>query len=466
MKTIVMKFGGTSVENAGRILNSAKIVAQEARKNRVVVVASALAGVTDQILKCTNAAARTDEETLRACLETIRARHEEMVAELFPEPQRGQVLVGIQAILQRLHDFCFALLQLRAITPQLLDVSLGMGEKMSNQIFAALLQHMGHTSMYVDSVDVLVTDDRFGDATADLEATRLKAEEILVPHLKNNCIPVVTGYAGATPKGQPTTLGRGGSDSSATIIGSVLNCDEIWIWTDVDGVLTADPRLGVKARILPEVTFAEAIELSYYGAKVIHHKAIRPAMEKNIPVWIKNSFKPEVAGTKITAHASTTQGPIKGVSAITKASLITLSVRDDIYAAADILGRLFLRLGHDHVDILFSTQSSAENAFGLVLRGEDTDRVRTFIERIFRTELKHGVLKSVKVEKDLAVIAILGEAMKGSYGIIARLFAAVARCKVSVIAVAQGATELSICFAVQASSASEVIRAIHKEFLE
>jgi aspartate kinase len=215
---------------------------------------------------------------------------------------------------------------------------------------------------------------------------------------------------------------------------------------------------------LPEITFAEAIELSYYGAKVIHHKAIRPAMERGIPVLIKNSFAPQVPGTRIAASGGASDAPIKAVTAIANAALITLCARHDLYVAADILGRLFLRLGHDHVDVLFSTQSSAENSLGLVLRGEDADRVQASIERVFRSEIKHGVLKGVDIVRDLAVVAVLGERMKGVPGILARLFTSVSKCNVSVIAAAQGASELSICFAVPSRDASAVVKAVHDEF--
>jgi aspartate kinase len=459
-----MKFGGTSVENAERIRSGAGLVAEQASQHQVLVVVSALAKTTDQILACTQAAARGDEQSLAEGLKTIQRRHEGVVAELFGDSRGDKVRDRLESLQRQLHDFCFALLQLRSITPQLLDVALPMGEKMSAQIFSAVLAEMGTSSVYVDSASFLITDDRFGDATADLELTEAHAERVLRPLLQTGSVPVVTGYSGITSKGQPTTLGRGGSDSSATIAGSVLRCDEIWIWTDVDGVLSTDPRISPEARILEEISFAEAIELSYYGAKVIHHKAVRPAMERGIPVRIKNSFRPQVPGTRIGVSAARGDGPIKAVTAIPKATLITVCARHDLYIAADVLGRLFLRLGHEHVDVLFSTQSSAENSLGLVLRGEDTDRVLASIERLFRSEIKHGVLRGVDVVRDLAVIAVMGESMKGVPGILARLFTSVARCNVSVIAAAQGASELSICFAVPAGDASTVVKEVHDEF--
>jgi aspartate kinase len=339
-----------------------------------------------------------------------------------------------------------------------------MGELMSALIFAALLEQNGQKSRFVDSAEVVTTDDKFGNASPDFDSTKLNATAILLPMVEKDIIPVTTGFRGATADKRPTTLGRGGSDFSATILGSVLSCDEVWIWTDVDGVLTADPRICPDATTLPEVTYTEAMELSYYGAKVIHPKAIVPVMERGIPVWIKNSFRPELTGTKIVPSVLASILPVKSVSAVPKAALITLSSRHDVNSM-ELFGRLFLRLGHEHIDILFSTQSSSENALGLVLRDEDMELALSTIKRLFKHELKHGIMNKVAVQRDVGVVAVLGQSMKGVHGILARLFTRVNDCKVSVIAVAQGASELNICFAVPAVSVPDVVRAVHEEFL-
>jgi aspartate kinase len=468
MSFVVMKFGGTSVGTAERIRLSAQIVADAARQHRVVVVVSALSGITDLILKSVAAARRGSSAELNGHLHEIEARHEAVLNELFGSRpvtlSDGEALpTSVRSVVEQFRAFCSAVLMLRSTTPQVLDVALPIGERMSALIFAAVLQQLGLKSEFVDSARVLVTDEHFGDASPDMEATRSRALEVLLPIVKRSVVPVVTGYSGATRSGQPTTLGRGGSDSSATIFGAALGADEVWIWTDVDGVLTADPRICPGARTLPEITFREAIELSYYGAKVIHHKAIRPVMEAGIPVWIKNSFRPEVPGTRIAGHTSGNVFPVKAVTAVTPASLITLTTRRDIHFA-EIFGRLFLRLGHDNVDVLFSTQSSSENSLGLVLRQQETEHVVTAIERLFRMELKHGLLDPIGVQNDIACIAVMGESMKGVTGILGRLFSAVAARRLSVIAVAQGASELNISFAVDAARAADAVVAVHEEF--
>jgi len=465
MSRIVMKFGGTSVGDTEPIRQAANTVRQYSLDDhQIVVVVSAMSKVTDLILTTINAARVGNANEMAQGLKQLSDRHDRTLSDLFKGEYLESLSREIRAVMQRLRDFCSAVLLLGSATPQVMDMALPLGEQMSALIFAARLNQLGVKAKFIDSSRVLVTDDKFGDASPDMDTTRNKCHQVLHPLLEQRNIPVVMGYSGATVDGHVTTLGRGGSDSSATIVGAALDADEIWIWTDVDGVLTADPRICSDAVTLSEITFAEAIELSYYGAKVIHRKAIRPAMEQKIPVLIKNSFKPEVRGTKIVESLPESNHPVKAVTAVTNASLVTLTTRRDTHFA-EIFGRLFLRMGHEHVDVLFSTQSSSEDSLGLVLREQDTEQVVHAIQRLFRTELKHGVLNPVSVHRDVAVVAVLGSGMKGTCGILGRLFSAVASASVSVIAVAQGASELNICFAVEASRVNDVLRAVHREFL-
>lgn len=465
MSLIVMKFGGTSVGSTERIRQAAGIAQRHAQQgDDIVVVVSAMSKVTDLILSVLNAARSGKAKEMEAGLQQLRTRHEQVLSELNDGEARKSASAEVETTLQRLEEFCSALLLLGSSTPQVMDMVLPLGEQMSAHLFVACLRELGGEGAFVDSARVVATDDKFGDAAPDMEGTRRQCHDVIQPLLRQGKIPVVMGYSGATPTGQVTTLGRGGSDYSGTILGAAMDANEVWIWTDVDGVLTADPRVCSDAVTLPEITFAEAIELSYYGAKVIHRKAIWPAMERGIPVWIKNSFKPEVPGTRIVQSLPPSNHPVKAVTAVTQAALITLTTRRDVYFA-EIFGRLFLRLGHERVDVLFSTQSSSEESLGLVLREPDADRVVHAIQRLFRTELKHDVLNPIGIQRDIAVIAVLGSGMKGTSGIIGRLFSVVAATNVSVIAVAQGASELNICFAVAASRVDDVVRAVHKEFL-
>lgn len=463
-KLIVMKFGGTSVGDASRFRQCAGIVSKAAQNDRIIVVVSAMAGITDLIFRTIEAARYGDSATTESSLNEFEERHRELVRELFPSGERYTAFGFVERVFDQLRKSSKALLTLRTeISPQTMDSLVALGERISAWALAHYLERNGCAAECVAAEKVITTDNNFGNAAPDMQATRENCESVLLPMLERRAVSVIGGYSGATADGHTTTLGRGGSDYSATIIGAAAGADEVWIWTDVDGVLTADPRICPDATMLAEISFAEAIELAYYGAKVIHPRAAYPAAEAGIPVWIKNSFRPEVQGTRITQKATSMNSPVKSVTCVKKASLITLVTRGDIHPV-ELWGRLFVRLGQEQIEVLFATQSSPEHALGLVLRQEDEARVLKLIRYIFRVELAQGLLLPIEANDQIAVVAVLGESMKGTCGILGRVFSAVARREVSVIAVAQGASELSICFAVPAADAAVVVRSIHDEF--
>jgi len=459
-----MKFGGTSVGNAGRFRQCAEIVHQSARTDRVIVVVSAVAGVTDLIFRAIDAARHGDSSAAAEHLEKFDRLHRNLLDELFSGNRRGQGLNFLSEIVDRLEKAVRALIELRSgISAETTDSLVALGERISAWMLAGCLEQSDCCSQFVAAEDAIATDSTFGSAVPDFAATKEKCLQRLFPILERGIVPVVAGYSGANPDGRTTTLGRGGSDYSATIIGAAAGADEVWIWTDVDGVLTADPRICPEAATLPEISFAEAIELAYYGAKVIHPRAAYPAVDAGFPVWIKSSFRPEAQGTRITRAPAPLSSAVKSVTCVKEATLLTLASRSDVHPA-ELWGRLFLRLGQEQIETLFATQSSPEHTLGLLLRKEDSARVVKLINTIFLMELAQKVLNPVDVNDSVAVVAVLGESMKGTCGILGRVFSAVARCQVSVIAVAQGASELSICFAVPAASAAQVVRAVHDEF--
>lgn len=462
-RLIIMKFGGTSVGNAARFRQCAEIISRAAQQDRIVVVVSAMAGITDLIFSAIDAARHGDAAKTQEHLCRFEKLHRDLLAELFvPQHEEASQFAG--QVFEQLQRSSQALLTLRSdISPQTMDSLVALGERISSWALAHYMQNHGTPSEFIRAEDVIITDSNFGSASPDMEATRSSCNKALQPVLERGAVPVVGGYSGATVEGRTTTLGRGGSDYSATIIGAAAGADEVWIWTDVDGVLTADPRICPGATTLPEISFDEAIELAYYGAKVIHPRAAYPAANAEIPVWIKNSFRPEVQGTRITRMAALGVSPVKSVTCVKKATLISLVTRRDIHPV-ELWGRLFLRLGQEQIEVLFATQSSPEHALGLVLRAEDGPRVLRLINNIFRIELAQGILSPVEVNDDIAVVAVLGQSMKGTCGILGRVFSSVARCEVSVIAVAQGASELSICFAVPANDVAQVVRSVHDEF--
>lgn len=461
---IVMKFGGTSVGNAERFRQCAMILGGAARRDRVIAVVSAVAGVTDLIFRTIEATRQGDAEATRLNLRKFESLHQTLIAGLFGGLQPSAAFEFFGQVFAQFRGACMALLTLRTeISAETRDSLVSTGERLSAWLLADYLSQTGASGEFVRAEDAIVTDSNFGNAAPDMEATAARCRETLLPMVARGHVAVVAGYSGATHDGRTTTLGRGGSDYSATIIGAATHANEVWIWTDVDGVLSADPRLCPDASILPEITFAEAIELAYYGAKVIHPKAAYPALEAGFPIWIKNSFRPEVPGTKITLAGRPAESPVKAVTCVTHATLMTLVTRGDVHPA-ELFGRLFMRLGQERIDMLFATQSSPEHALGLVLRREDSARMMKLIQTTFRMELAQGILNAPAVRDDVAVVAVLGESMRGTFGVLARLFSAVAATRVSVIAVAQGASELSICFAVPSESCADVVRAVHAEF--
>jgi aspartate kinase len=465
-RLIVMKFGGTSVGNAERFRQCAAIVSKAAKHDRIVVVVSAMAGVTDLIFKTIEAARLADTPATEAYLQKFERLHRKLAESLFEDPRLNAANDYIAVVIAQLKNACHALSALKSdVSAQTADSLVALGERISAWTLAGYLQQTGTHAEFVCAEQVIVTDSNFGNAAPDIEATRTQCKQSLLPLLERGSVPIVAGYSGADALGKSTTLGRGGSDYSATIIGAATSADEVWIWTDVDGVLTADPRMCPDATTLPEISFEEAIELAYYGAKVIHPKAAYPAANAGFPVWIKNSFRPEIAGTKVTHDARPANSPVKSVTSVKDAALISLFTRRDVHPV-ELWGRLFLRLGQEQIEVLFATQSSPEHALGLVLRKADAARVLQLINSIFRIELAQGVLLPAEVNNDIAVVAVLGESMKGTCGILGRVFSAVARCNESVIAVAQGASELSICFAVSAARSAEVVRAVHDEFCQ
>ena len=280
---------------------------------------------------------------------------------------------------------------------------------------------------------------------------------------RRGAIPVVTGFRGATREGLSTTLGRGGSDYSGTLVGAALDAKEIWIWTDVDGVMTADPRLVATARIIPEISYREAIELSFFGAKVLHPKTIQPVMKKKIPVWIKNSFNPSCPGTKIAPASANGHIGVKAITSVSKADLITISGKDTL-SFTEIAAKVFASLSQEEIATLMVTQSSADNVLCFAVHNTDLKRVKTKLEKVFELEILHDYMAALEVMPHVAIVVAIGENMKGTPGIAGRAFGALGRRGINIIAIAQGSSELSISFAVKSSDVKEAVKAIHEEF--
>ena len=460
---IVMKFGGTSVGSAERMRCVGEIVGQHAQHAEVVVVVSAMGGVTDMLIRAATEASKGDREHWKGVRQELARRHREVADQLLTASEQATVLPRLAEQLTNLENLCSGFSLVREVTPRAMDTLSSLGEVMSATLMAAILRSSGVAAEAVDATELIVTDNNFGNASPFLEETNAKTRQRLAAIRRHGAIPVVTGFRGGTRDGVCTTLGRGGSDYSATIVGAALDADEVWIWTDVDGVMTADPRLVPAARIIPEISYREAIELSFFGAKVLHPKTIQPVMKKKIPVWIKNSFNPSCPGTKIVPLPTDRTPGVKAITAVSNADLVTISGKDTL-GFPRLATRVFNGLHLEDVTTLMVTQSSADNVLCFAIHDGDLPRVRARLEKTFELEMLHEYVGTLEVMAKIAIIVTVGENMKGTPGIAGRSFGALGRKGINIIAIAQGSSELSISFAVKSADVKEAVRAIHEEF--
>src|SRR6202008_1828799 len=311
--------------------------------------------------------------------------------------------------------------------------------------------------------ELIMTDSFHGGAEPLTGATREKSQKRIGPLLEKGIVPVVTGFIGATSDGLLTTLGRGGSDYSATILGAALDAEEIIIWTDVEGVLTADPRLVSEARTIPEISYREAGELAYFGARVLHPKTLRPVLPASIPVWIRNSFAPERAGTKISQQGRSIGGGVKALTAIRDVALISVG-GPGIVGVPDVVGRTFSTTAELRANVLLISQSSSQNDICFIVAAADAQRTVEALRREFAQDLSHEVVEHITVDPKIAIVAVVGENMRGTPGVAGRTFNALGREGVNIIAIAQGSSEANISFVVEDGAMKQALLATHREF--
>ena len=460
----VMKFGGTSVGDATRIARSAQIVASAAKQKRVVVVVSAMSGVTNRLIDAAKRSGEGDVEAGKVLIDALRKQHRAVLAELVPtEASRVAIERKLEDVLaegKRLYD---GTAMLRELTPRTLDVISSLGERLCAPMFAGTLSQLGTKSVSIEATQVIVTDSFHGGADPRAEETRKKAEQTILPLLNAGETPVVTGFIGATPDGKLTTLGRGGSDYSATILGAALDADEIIIWTDVEGVLTADPRLVPDARTIPEISYREAAELAYFGAKVLHPKTLRPVLPAGIPVWIRNSFAPEKPGTKITQKGKSIGGGVKALTAICDVALISLG-GPGIVGVPDVIGRTFTTTAELRADVLLISQSSSQNDICFLVSKPHAHATVDALRKEFAQDLAHEVVDHITLDPNVAIVAVVGENMRGTPGVAGKTFNALGQEKVNLIAIAQGSSETNISFVVDDKSMQAALKVLHREF--
>lgn len=451
-KPIVMKFGGTSMKDAATIRTSAGIARSSAGDRRVVAIVSAMDQVTELLLDLASAAAGDNRSSVHQLMAQVRAKHEQAAKEL---GGRGPDLV--RAELDRLDRLVAGIAAVGELTPRSKDAVVAFGEQLSTILMGVAMDCRSFTGGQAG----ITTDEHFGKASPLMELSLHQLRTTLGPVLEKDGRAVVSGFTAQTQHGVTTTLGRGGSDYTACIVGSALGAEEIWIWSDVDGLMSADPRTVPQARLLERVTFAEAIEMGQFGAKSMHPLALEPAAEHGIPVRMRNTFRPEGSGTRIEPAAPDAAHPVKCVLQLKNAALLTVS-------GAAMIGRpgtaaaVFRALAEAHVNIMMISQSVSEAGITLVVSKDQAERARSILER---TLMRTGVARGVSLSESVCVVAAVGGGMHGVPGIAAKVFSAVAEKKINVIAIAQGSSELSISFVVGEQQASDAVRALHAAFI-
>lgn len=446
---------------AARMRIAAQICADAQKNGPVAVVVSAMSKVTDLLLSTLRAAEEGDRDSVRENIRSLEKRHAETCLELLPPTRQESVLASIHALVEEFERLSSGILMLAERPPRSVDEALAIGERLCATLMAACLDSSGTPAIAVNARDVIVTDSVFGNASPLLDLTREKAMRFLSPKLHAGVLPVVTGFNGATVDGKPTTLGRGGSDFSASILASALDARELWIWTDVDGIMSADPRLVPDAAVLDNVTYREAAELAYNGAKVLHPRTLAPLMEKGIPVWSKNSFNLAAPGTKIMPQAES-NGP-RAVTSMSNVALISIEPASPAINGAMLMGRVLEALGRANAEVLAFTSSSYRQSFCFLIRKDEVDSAIERLKSELSLELEHEYVHPIEVDDNVGLLAVVGEGMAGHPGLAGRVFTAISAEQVNIIAIAQGSTELTISIVVRRDGLERAVKAVHAE---
>lgn len=463
MPGLVMKFGGTSVGSVAAIEQCVKIISTaHAKWPRLVVVTSAMSGVTDLLLEAITCSEKGDSLRMSEISNQLHDRHVGTVNTLITNPTlRHSVSLEVGKLLDQFGSLCQAVSVLGEASPRARDAIASLGERMAVRILAAALQNAGISGEAVEASEFIITDDRYQSANPNFEASLPAARSVLEPMLENDKVPVVTGFIGATPSGIVTTLGRGGSDYTAAIVGVLLQADEVWIWTDVDGVMTTDPRIVPEARTVDRLSFREISELAYFGAKVLHPKTIRPIIEAGIALKVLNTFNPDHPGTMIQPDIDIHEEKIiKAVSVIKDLKLITLEGRG-MLGVPGVAARTFGAIASTGTSVPLISQASSEQSICFAVPANSSDMVVNRIRQEFEREIARRDIDSVWSGDPVVIVSVVGAGMRNIPGVAGKVFSKLGEHKVNVIAIAQGSSEVSISFIVSAQDGNKAVQALH-----
>ena len=458
---LVQKFGGSSVEDAGKIRQVAEIALSHRLGGRIAIVLSAMKGITDLLLGAARDA-EAGKPAYKDALATVERRHREAAAELTNGQARAALEAELEGLLKDLRDLLHGVELVKEGSKRTLDLVAGFGERLSCLLMAAYLNGRGETAHYIDaSKNFILTNDNHGEADVDFEATYAAVEARLAPLTG---VMVITGFVASTLDGRPTTLGRNGSDYTASLVGAAIRAEAVEIWKDVDGVLTADPRFVKGTIVLDEISMEEAMELSYFGAKVIHPSTMMPLLERGIHLRIKNTLNPSVKGTLIRQNPTPHNNAITGIASISAAALINIE-GSGMIGIPGFASRVFGALARVNVNVIMISQASSEHSICIVCREAEAQTALAALRAELATEHKQKKLKDCELLTGLEIIAVIGENMRGKPGITGRLFSSLGGANVNVLAIAQGSSERNISFVIHSKDREKALNTVHAAFI-
>jgi aspartate kinase len=458
-----MKFGGTSLGSADKVRNVSKIVKDYSVNNQIILVASALSGVTNSLVRLSELVKTSNSEKIVNELEKLSELHTNISKNSIKDPNiENEVLESISSILDELKRLLEGIISLGEITPRSRDRIISFGERLSVLVVTGALKDIGiNAKKFTGAEAGIVTDEEYGEANPLMSITKMKISKTLQPLLSKGIVPVVTGFMAATQTGDITTLGRGGSDFTATILGAAISADEVWICTDVNGMMTTDPKIMPNARTIPQLSYSEALEMTVFGAKALHPRALEPAQENKISVRVKNTFNLSGSDTLISNDQSIVRGKVaKSVALIKDVAMVNIGGAGMV-GKPGIAAKVFDTFAREGINILMISQSVSEANISLVIRRNHLEKAVNTLEISL---LGRGFVNSVNAEDDVGVIAVVGAGMQGSQGVAARVFNALAKKGINIRMIAQGSSELNISIVIKEKNCENAVKAIHEEF--
>jgi len=459
---LVLKYGGTSISSAKDIQNVAKHIQSLSKQNQLVIVCSAISDTTDDLIEISQSIKKENKKKAEQLAKKISNRHQQLAKQTIKKSQiRKKLTQTFDEYFDELMALIDGMVLLGEVTPRSMDYLFSFGERLSIQIVSSAINDLGKKSVSLTGKEVgIVTDSNFGESKPLMDTTRLRVSKTLDSLFSKKTIPVIGGFVGADQHGHITTFGRGGSDYSATIIGSCIKADEIWLMSDVDGLMTADPKIVKDAKLLKEVSYIEAIEMAMFGAKQIHPRTFEPLLTKKIPMHIRSSFNVKNEGTLVTSSPSASaKNTVKCVSNVSHNGLIDIR-GGSMVGTPGTAGKIFSTLANAGINVMMISQNPSESSITIVVKNTDLDKAVNTLE----IELLGKIIKKLEITTNMAIIALIGSGMRGTVGVASKVFGSMAKNKVNVSMITQGSSELNLAFVVKNSDTNAAVKALHDEF--